>query len=101
MSSHIFWPPLAVLAIGIMVIIFIILKYGDKLFRARTVPRERPLEFEMESSENTAYDEDQTIQEEHYEGEHYEDEHIEDYHDKDEKDLMEIMPIREKYEYAV
>ncbi|KAL7641423.1 UNVERIFIED_CONTAM: hypothetical protein RMT77_008563 [Armadillidium vulgare] len=94
MGVNVFWPPLAVLSMGVMVIIFIILKYGDKLFRARTAPKQQNYEMENLSSENATFNGDERSIEE-----------FEDYFEEEQVDEenppSEIIPIREKYEYAV
>ncbi|XP_047737072.1 uncharacterized protein LOC125178099 [Hyalella azteca] len=54
-SAHVFWPPLTFLVMSIAVIMFIILKWGDKLCKARTVPFAQNYEIEDHSSENTTY----------------------------------------------
>ena len=38
MSVHVFWPALSVLTMSIGMVMFIILKWGDRLCRARTTP---------------------------------------------------------------
>lgn len=55
MSAHVFWPPLTVLVMGVGVIMFLILRFGDKLCKARTVPIAQNYELEDQSSENTTY----------------------------------------------
>lgn len=48
----------------VMVVAFIIIKYGDKLCRARTVPKPQNYELEDASSENTMscmYDEKESV----------------------------------------
>lgn len=55
MAVHAAWPPLACLAMLVMMVAFIILKYGDKLCKARTVPKPQNYEIEDQSSENTTY----------------------------------------------
>jgi len=42
MSFHIFWPALTVFTLGMAMIMFIILKYGDRICKARSVPIEGP-----------------------------------------------------------
>lgn len=87
MAVHIFWPPLAVLSMGVMVVIFLILKYGDKWFKARTAPMPQNYEIENQSSENTTVNaEERFLEEEERTNLRYE---------------MEIIPISEKTkEYA-
>ena len=95
MAVHIFWPPLAVLSMGVIIVAFIILKYGDKLCKARTIPHPQNFEIENQSSETAMYTVDDrttyTVDDRSqgsYEAIHQ----------------MEIIPTSEKsekYEYAV
>jgi len=55
MGAHVFWPPLTFLVMSIAVIMFLVLKYGDKLCKARSVPLPQTYEIEEHSSENTTY----------------------------------------------
>lgn len=54
-SAHVFWPPLTVLVMCMGVVMFLIIKYGDKLCKARTVPFAQSFEIEEHSSDNTTY----------------------------------------------
>lgn len=90
MAVHAAWPPLACLAMFVMIVAFIIIKYGDVLCLARSVPKPQYFERDDASSENTMscmYDEKDSVRE-----------HI---------DVIEIPEIRhepdkeKKYEYSV
>lgn len=93
MAVHAAWPPLACLAMFVMVTAFIILKYGDRLCKARTVPKPQNYEIEDQSSENTTYmyDERESV------GEYLEIPEI----TPEEKEKCYPEERREKYEYAV
>ena len=55
MAAHIFWPPLTALVMLIGILIFVILKYGDTLCKARTTPKPQNYELEDRASENSTY----------------------------------------------
>lgn len=91
MAVHAAWPPLACLAMFVMVVAFIVLKYGDRLCRARTVPKPQNYEIEEQCSENTTYMYDDR-------------ESVNDYIEvpkEKEKEGYIIQEKREAFEYAV
>lgn len=53
MAVHAAWPPLACLAMFVMIVAFLIIKYGDRLCRARSIPKPQNFEIEDQSSTNT------------------------------------------------
>ncbi|KAK3849512.1 hypothetical protein Pcinc_043737 [Petrolisthes cinctipes] len=70
MAVHAAWPPLACLAMFVMVVAFLIIKYGDRLCSARSVPIPRsPYDYDDDdnaSSVNTVsclYEEKGSIRE--------------------------------------
>lgn len=54
-SAHVFWPPLTVLVMCMGVVMFLIIKYADKLCKARSVPFAQSFEMDDQSSENTTF----------------------------------------------
>jgi len=95
MAVHSAWPPLATLAMFVMVIAFIILKYGDRLCKARSVPRPQNYEIESQSSENTQYVYDEGSMREYIEVPEIQESGA-IYNPENEK-----TPLDEKYEIAV
>ena len=99
MAVNIFWPPLTALVFFVIIIAFLVLKYGDRFLKARTTPRPQQYEIEDRSSENTTfiYDEKRSLHE------------MERFSEKGSIDEMVPYPmqtkpdtqIMEKYEYAV
>lgn len=90
MAVHAAWPPLAILAMFVMIVAFLIVKYGDQRCGIRSIPWVRSNELEGdETSVNTMscmYDEKDSVRE------------------LVEIDMPEMEPVqekREKYEYAV
>ncbi|XP_063884513.1 uncharacterized protein LOC135113249 [Scylla paramamosain] len=97
MGVHTAWPPLACLAMFVIIIAFIIVKYGDTLFGARSVPLSRgAFEDGDQTSVNTVsclYDERESVRD-------YEKESIREYVEVVE--MPDISPgPQKKYEYAV
>jgi len=61
MSAHVFWPPLAVLSMSVGVVMFIILKWGDRLCLARSTPLRQNYEMDEYCSDGVySQEEDQT-----------------------------------------
>lgn len=90
MAVHAAWPPLAILAMFVMIVAFLIVKYGDQKCRIRSVPRNHNMyDLDDQISVNTMscmYDEKDSVRE------------------MVEIDMPEIQPAPgklEKYEYAV
>lgn len=99
MAVHTAWPPLACLAMFVIIVAFIIVKYGDRLLCARSVPLSRGIEDDADqASVNTVsclYDEKDSIRE-------YEKEIIREYVEVVEMPDISPQPQRkETYEYAV
>lgn len=91
MAVNAAWPPLAALAMFVIIVAFIIVKYGDRLFCARSVPLSREgMEDDDQASINTVsclYDEKDSVRE-----------YIEVV---EMPDMPEEPQRKEKYEYAV
>lgn len=67
MAVNAAWPPLAALAMFVIIVAFIIIKYGDRLFCARSVPlMSKGVEDDDQASINTVsclYDEKDSVRE--------------------------------------
>lgn len=55
MAVNIFWPPIAILSMFVLVVAFLILKYGDKVCKNIHLPKPQNYEIEGQSSDNETY----------------------------------------------
>ena len=83
MAVNIFWPPIAILSMFVLIVIFLILKYGDKVCKGIHDPKPQNFEIEQQSSENYGLDEKSSMR---------------DYVEIPEIEMSEKV---EKYEYAL
>ncbi|XP_076057059.1 wurmchen 1 transmembrane protein isoform X1 [Oratosquilla oratoria] len=111
MSAHVFWPALTVLAMLVIIVAFLVLKYADRVCGARGIPRPQSFEKDYQSSTNSnvAFDPRESG------GDFTEIFEIQDYEERPEKERFEYSDdmveekleygerhvIDEKYEYAV
>ena len=98
MAVHAAWPPLACLAMFVVIVAFIIVKYGDRLLCARSVPLSRRTDDGDQASINTVsclYEERESVRD-------YEKESMREFVEVVEMpDISPVHHTKEAYEYAV